>query len=104
MKNLELMNPEVRKLREKALKGDKTAQAQYQEIRNGVEQRVFKEYQVEGVNLSQGAVELKGAPTRGAAPKPATPAGVPVTTPDGQTFYFPDQKAADDFKSRAGIK
>lgn len=104
MKNLEFMNSEVKKLREKALKGDKTAQAQYQEVRNGVEQRVFKEFQVEGVNLSEGRVELKGAPTRGATPKPAAPAGIPVTTPDGQTFYFPDQKAADEFKRRAGIK
>jgi len=107
MKNLEFMNSEVKKLREKALKGDKTAQAQYQEIRNGVEQRVFKEYQVEGVNLSQGAVELKGAPTREAAPKPAAPAsaGIPVTAPDGQTFYFPDQKSADLFKRQiAGQK
>jgi hypothetical protein len=34
------------------------------------------------------------------APKPAAPApaGIPVTVPDGQTFYFPDQKSADLFK------
>jgi hypothetical protein len=76
-----------------------------------VEERVFKEYQVEGVNLSQGAVELKGAPTREPAPKPApkpaapAPAGIPVTAPDGQTFYFPDKKSADLFKRQiAGQK
>jgi hypothetical protein len=68
MRNLELLNPEVKKLRESALKGDKTAQAQYQAIRDREEQRIFKEFQVEGVNLSKGAVELRGVPTRVAAP------------------------------------
>jgi hypothetical protein len=104
MKNLEYMNADVRKIRSKALEGDKAAQLQYQAIRNQVEERVFEEYQVEGVNLSQGAVELKGAPT---APKPAAPApaGIPVTAPDGQTFYFPDKKSADLFKRQiAGQK
>jgi hypothetical protein len=101
MKNLEYMNADVKKIRSKALEGDKAAQLQYQAIRNQVEERVFKEYQVEGVNLSQGAVELKGAPT----PKPAAPAGIPVTAPDGQTFYFPDKKSADLFKRQiAGQK
>jgi hypothetical protein len=103
MKNLEYMNADVRKIRSKALEGDKAAQLQYQAIRNQVEERVFEEYQVEGVNLSQGAVELKGAPT----PKPAAPApaGIPVTAPDGQTFYFPDKKSADLFKRQiAGQK
>jgi hypothetical protein len=111
MKNLEYMNTDVKKIRSKALEGDKVAQEQYQAIRNEVEKRVFKEYQVEGVNLSQGAVELKGAPTREAAPKPApkpaapAPAGIPVTAPDGQTFYFPDKKSADLFKRQiAGQK
>jgi hypothetical protein len=104
MKNLEYMNADVRKIRSKALEGDKAAQLQYQAIRNQVEERVFEEYQVEGVNLSQGAVELKGAPT---APKPTAPApaGIPVTAPDGQTFYFPDKKSADLFKRQiAGQK
>jgi hypothetical protein len=94
MKNLEYMNADVRKIRSKALEGDKAAQLQYQAIRNQVEERVFEEYQVEGVNLSQGAVELKGAPT----PKPTASAEIPVTTPDGQTFYFRDKKSADLFK------
>jgi hypothetical protein len=107
MKNLEYMNADVRKIRSKALEGDKAAQLQYQAIRNQVEERVFEEYQVEGVNLSQGAVELKGAPTPKPAPKPAAPApaGIPVTAPDGQTFYFPDKKSADLFKRQiAGQK
>jgi hypothetical protein len=94
MKNLEYMNADVRKIRSKALEGDKAAQLQYQAIRNQVEERVFEEYQVEGVNLSQGAVELKGAPT----PKPTASAEIPVTAPDGQTFYFRDKKSADLFK------
>jgi hypothetical protein len=41
------------------------------------------------------------------APKPAAPApaGIPVTAPDGQTFYFPDKKSADLFKRQiAGQK
>jgi hypothetical protein len=94
MKNLELMNPEVKEISKKAIKGDKVAQEQYQAIRNREEERIFKEFQVEGVNLSQGAVELKGAPT----PKPTASAEIPVTTPDGQTFYFRDKKSADLFK------
>ena len=94
MKILEFMNEEVREISKKAIKGDKAAQLQYQAIRNQVEERVFEEYQVEGVNLSQGAVELKGAPT----PKPTASAEIPVTTPDGQTFYFRDKKSADLFK------
>jgi hypothetical protein len=41
------------------------------------------------------------------APAPGAPApqlGISVTTPDGQTFTFPDQGRADAFKKRAGIK
>jgi hypothetical protein len=108
MKNLEFMNEEVKEISKKAIKGDKAAQLQYQAIRNREEERIFKEFQVEGVNLSQGAVELKGAPTAPKpAPKPAAPApaGIPVTAPDGQTFYFPDKKSADQFKRQiAGQK
>jgi hypothetical protein len=94
MKILEFMNEEVKEISKKAIKGDKVAQEQYQAIRNREEERIFKEFQVEGVNLSQGAVELKGAPT----PKPTASAEIPVTTPDGQTFYFRDKKSADLFK------
>lgn len=45
------------------------------------------------------------APAPQAAARPAaSPASFSVRTPDGQTFTFPSQKAADDFKRAAGIK
>lgn len=50
-------------------------------------------------------------PTKGAGQAPAaTPSpapaggGVSVKAPNGQTFIFPTQQAADDFKKKAGIK
>lgn len=37
-------------------------------------------------------------------PASSTGGGVSVTAPNGQVFVFPNQKAADNFKARAGIK
>jgi hypothetical protein len=45
-----------------------------------------------------------GALPGGAAPAPSAGGGVPVRLPDGRTMYFPNQQAADQFKSAAGIR
>jgi hypothetical protein len=47
------------------------------------------------------AIEVQ---TPAAPAAPAATGGVSVTAPNGQTFTFPTQKAADDFKKKAGIK
>jgi hypothetical protein len=48
------------------------------------------------------AIEVQTPAAPAAAP--AATGGVSVTAPNGQTFTFPTQKAADDFKKKAGIK
>lgn len=54
------------------------------------------------VNLAPGADA--GMPPGQQAPTNRPPtAGVSVRTPDGQTFSFPNQQQADQFKRRAGI-
>jgi hypothetical protein len=59
-----------------------------------------------GTNLSetQFKTELKDITDRVNQAQNATPQGVSVQTPDGQTHTFPDQKSADAFKQAAGIK
>ena len=65
MKMLEYMNPDIAEIRGKALKGDLAAQEAYNQIRNQVEKRVFKEYQVGGVDLSTGTLQPRGSPVPG---------------------------------------
>jgi hypothetical protein len=54
MKNREFFNPKIRELSEKALAGDPAAQIEYNNMRNEVEKRIFKQFQVDGMNLRSG--------------------------------------------------
>jgi hypothetical protein len=77
-----------------------------------LEQEVYRGNSISPADLAElqaaGRVSSGAQPTAPKpAPKPAAPApaGIPVTAPDGQTFYFPDKKSADQFKRQiAGQK
>jgi hypothetical protein len=73
-----------------------------------LEREVYQGNSISPADLAElqvaGRVPSGAQPT---APKPAAPApaGIPVTAPDGQIFYFPDKKSADQFKRQiAGQK
>jgi len=68
MARLELYNSDIRELSKKAAAGDEAAKTKYNEIKKGVEKRVFEQFQVEGVDLSGGTLERPKdlAPPQGA--------------------------------------
>jgi len=67
-----LTNPKVIELDKKANAGDAAAQKQIQDIKDKIQQDIFRVYQVQGVDLNSGRME----PATGAAP--AAPAAKPL--------------------------
>jgi len=87
------------------------------EAAGGDENQAREDYIANALRAQQNALNRTGAPLKDtSAPAPATnptpvagttpTAGQPisVTAPNGVTYQFPTQKAADDFKKKAGIK
>jgi len=98
MARLELMDTYVASVRTAALKGDKKAQEEYNNIRKKVEESVFRQYQVDGINLSSGTRQPSGSPRAGAQPS-AAPTAPPAAA---IAALKADPKLAAEFDRKYG--